>query len=343
MTTLLDGRYFLAGTARYVPARARLDDGNAFRVEPDGVAEPAIAPLERIKVSARLGNLPRRFELPDGSCFETPDNDAVDTLLRGMKRHSGLLHRLEKSWPWAAASLVLAVGAVVAFLLYGLPATALWLAQETPPSVNGPIARQTLQVLDRTLLSPSKLSPQDAEKAQALFARVAALGKNGKAGYRLLLRASDKLGPNALALPDGAVIMTDELWKMVKNDDEIEGVFAHEIAHVDRAHSLQSLYQAALVPAAIAVVTGDISQISQVATLLPGILVQAAYSRDLEQEADDDGAATLKRLGGDPAKMADLLERMDAEICKKAACGPSWLGSHPETAARAARLRKGGT
>jgi predicted Zn-dependent protease len=133
--------------------------------------------------------------------------------------------------------------------------------------------------------------------------------------------------------------MTDALWPLVKADDEIEGVFAHEIAHVDRLHSLQSLYQAAMIPAAIAVVTGDVSQISQVATVLPGILVQAAYSRGFEQQADDDAAAALTRLGGNPAHMADLLERLDKSLCAKSACPPNWLGTHPDTGQRVLRLR----
>jgi Zn-dependent protease with chaperone function len=125
-------------------------------------------------------------------------------------------------------------------------------------------------------------------------------------------------------------------------DDEAQGVFAHEMSHIDRVHSLQRLYQAAIVPAAIAFVTGDISQITQLATLLPGILVQAAYSRysrDLEQQADDDAAAVLKRLGGDPAHLADLLDRMEKTLCGKQGCSSGWLGDHPETDFRALRLR----
>jgi predicted Zn-dependent protease len=35
-----------------------------------------------------------------------------------------------------------------------------------------------------------------------------------------------------------------------------------------------------------------------------------------------------------------LLERMERKSCGKAGCGPSWLGSHPATAERAARLRR---
>ena len=126
---------------------------------------------------------------------------------------------------------------------------------------------------------------------------------------------------------------------MCTADDEAQGVFAHEMSHIDRVHSLQRLYQAAIVPAAIAFVTGDISQITQLATLLPGILVQAAYSRDLEQQADDDAAAVLKRLGGDPAHLADLLDRMEKTLCGKQGCSSGWLGDHPETDLRALRLR----
>jgi len=46
--------------------------------------------------------------------------------------------------------------------------------------------------------------------------------------------------------------MTDQMIPLVKRDEEIEGVFAHEMSHVDRAHGLQRIYQASIVPAAIA-------------------------------------------------------------------------------------------
>ena len=339
MTGELTGRYFFPGSARFVHARAVLKD-ESLHVEDESGVVLANMSLASMQISPRLGNLPRRLTLFDGGCFETDDNDAADVLLKGKRQSAAGIHRLERSLRWAGLAVFLAAVAVYLFAFYGIPATALWLARETPPSVNGIIARQTLQVLDGTFMAASKLSPQDAQKANALFTRVAARGKRGAGNYRLLLRFSPRLGPNALALPDGTIIMTDELWSMAKADDEIEGVFAHEIAHVDRAHSLQSLYQAAMVPAAIAVVTGDVSQIGQVATVLPGILVQAAYSRGLEQQADDDAAAVLKQLGGDPAHMADLLERLDSRLCAKSICPPSWLGTHPQTEQRVLRLRK---
>ena len=65
-------------------------------------------------------------------------------------------------------------------------------------------------------------------------------------------------------------------------------------------------------PSQIGTIVGTLMDacIPQLATLLPGILVQAAYSRELEQQADDDAIATLQRIGGDPARLADLLDRM---------------------------------
>ena len=343
MNDTLPGRYFLPGSARFVPARASVIHG-ALCIDDESGSVLATAPLERTEISPRLGNMPRRIALADGACFETDDNDAADALLNrnGLAR-AGAIHRIEQSWRWVVASVLLAGAVAYVFVVFGIPAIALWLARETPQSVNPVIAAQELAVLDQALLRPTKLSAADQAKAQSLFAQVAARGGRGVAGYHLLFRSAPALGPNALALPDGSVVMTDELWPLVKADDEIQGVFAHEIAHVDRAHTLQSLYQAALVPAAIAVVTGDLSQISQVATVVPGVLLQAAYSRSLEQQADDDAVITVKTLGGDPGHLADLLQRMEARLCHGTACPPSWLGTHPETTARAQRLRAAGT
>ncbi|MEJ0042041.1 MAG: M48 family metallopeptidase [Rhizomicrobium sp.] len=140
-------------------------------------------------------------------------------------------------------------------------------------------------------------------------------------------------------MPDGTIVMTDPLWALVKQDAEIEGVFAHEMSHVDHAHQLQRIFEASLIPATIAIFTGDMSQMSQISAILPGIIVQSAYSRGFEQQADDDGAATLRRMGEKPSRMADLLERMDKKLCGKNGCPPSWIGDHPNTAIRAARLR----
>jgi Zn-dependent protease with chaperone function len=330
------GRYFLPRSAICVDAALELSaDGGTLLVRgPDGVL--AQAPAGSVIATSRLGNLRRKLELPDGSGFETDDNDAIDALL---KPHDSLLHRLEKSWRVVLASVLFAAVAAALFVFYGVPATAGWLARRTPASVASFTSRQTLDAIDGRLLKPTRLTAAQQQRLQQLFRRTALAAPRGEAGYRLLLRDAPLIGPNAFALPGGEVVVTDQLASLARSDAELEGVIAHEMSHVDRAHGLQRVYQASLVPAAIAFITGDATQVGHIATILPGVLLQSAYSREFEQQADDDAAVQLRRMGVDPAALGDLLQRIEAKMCGKDGCLPSWLGSHPATAARAARLR----
>lgn len=331
----MQGRYFFPLSARHVEASAAVNGGTLAITGMDGALLASI-PMKSVRASSRLGGMRRRLDLPDGDSFDTTDNDAVDRMMRG----SGILHRLENSWRVVLVSLVLAGLAATAFALYGVPAAAGWLARHTPPSVATYTAQQTLATLDSIALKDSRLSAARQKHYRALLAQLAARGPRGKDGYRLAFRHAPAIGPNAFALPDGTIVVTDEIIALVKNDDEIEGVFGHEMSHVERAHGLQRVYQASLIPAAIAFVTGDVSQLGQFAAILPGLLLQSAYSRDFEQEADDDSARVMRGMGKSPEALASLLERMEKKICgRKDGCAVGWLGSHPDTAQRAARLR----
>lgn len=338
---IVAGTFFPAGSSRAVPARATVER-RLLRISDESGAVLQECRLGMAQVSSRLGNLRRRIELPGGSRFETEDNDGVDALFwsGGRLFASSLLHGLESSLKWVAVAIAIAAISVFAMVRYGFPAGADWLAQRTPGAVAVMISNQTLGTLDKFALSPSRLSQADKAKVTRLFQRVAAASPQGPWHYQLLFRNSVHVGPNAFALPDGTVVMTDQLYPFVQKDDELEGVFGHEMAHVYHRHGLQMVYEASLLPATLALITGDASQFGQIATVLPTMLIESSYSRGFEQQADDDSARTMKRIGADPAALGALLVRLDGEICgKHGGCGPSWLGSHPETAARAARLR----
>jgi predicted Zn-dependent protease len=103
---------------------------------------------------------------------------------------------------------------------------------------------------------------------------------------------------------------------------------------------LQLLYEGSLLPAAIALITGDASQFGQIATVLPTILIESSYSRAVEQQADDDSATMMKRIGANPAALGNLLLRLEGKLCGGKGCSAGWLGSHPDAAIRAARLRE---
>lgn len=252
-------------------------------------------------------------------------------------RGGSVIDRIERSWRWVLVAVAVTLAATYGFIVYGIPALALALANATPPGITTTMSQKTLQSLDGRVLMPSKLDAKTKANALRIFERVRRL-ENAPRSYALLFRSSPAIGPNAFALPDGEIVITDEIFPLIKSDDELEGVLAHEMSHARHRHGLQRIYQASLVPAAIAVTTGDASQLGHLATLVPGVLLQSAYSRTFEQQADDDAAAALVADGKDPAVMGQLLQRMDAKICGKKGCGRSWLDSHPATADRVNRL-----
>ena len=338
---MVDGNYFFPRSTRFVAARADAA-GRMLRIQDLQGAVLGEFPARNVAIAARIARLPRAIALPDGARFETPDNDGIDALRRalGLRNPAGFLDLIERSRNWIAASVIAAAVLSYGFIEFGIPAIALALARATPPAVSAAMSRQTLDLMDRTALSPTTLGPAERARAQALLARVAAKAARGPNGYRLALRHSEAVGANAFALPDGTIVMTDELWALARNDEEIEGVLGHEMSHVDHQHGLQEVYQASMIPAALAVITGDISQVSQLAAVLPGVLVESRHQRKFEQQADDDAAARLIQLGAKPSRLADLLERVEASHCGKGGCGSgSWLGSHPDTDVRVAKLR----
>ena len=347
--TEIEGRYFYPNAARFVPARASVIPKRILHVEDENGGVLAEVLGRQVTITARLASLARRFDLPDGARFETDDNNAADKLIwRLRKRRRGkMTDRLERAWPVVMLSLLITLAVGYYVFAQVIPIGAEWLARETLPAVAHTMSEQTLRVLDHTVLTSTKLKAEDQFRATKLFMKVAAHSPGGVSAYRLVMRAGradgqgkDLFGPNAFALPDGTIVMTDPLWALVKNDAEIEGVFAHEMSHVDHAHGLQLVYEAALIPAAIAIFTGDVSQVSQMAAILPGIIAQSSYSRGMEQQADDDGARVLRSMGEKPSRMADLLLRVEQKVCGKNGCGKNWLGNHPDTDLRAARLRR---
>ncbi|MDR0781549.1 MAG: M48 family metallopeptidase, partial [Pseudomonadales bacterium] len=341
------GRYFARGSAQCITARASLLLINsAVRLEDDDGALLSTIALSDIKVSARLGSLPRKLYLPDGGCFETADNDAIDQILRqsGHDKHASWLHRMEMSWRMVSVA-VAGTGILIAFMaLVGVPWLALQLAKYTPPSVARSVTEQTLAALDKLgALKPTTLDPERVAALQQRLAHVTAAMPPAPGTYQLILKDAPTLGPNAFALPDGRIIMTDQLVALAQSDDELEGVLGHEASHVIHAHALQRTYQASIIPVMITFVSGDVSSLSHTAALLPGVLLQSNYSKTFEQQADDDSALALKRVGIEPSHLADILERIEKKYCGDQGCGANWLGTHPDTEVRAAHLREAST
>lgn len=294
--------------------------------------------LAEVRASSRVGNTRRHLYFADGSQCESEDNDAIDELFSGMRAEASgrLLHHWESRLGYAAAALVVTVFLAWAGITYGLPALAKQVAFGLPAATQTLIGRDTLAVFDKVLLAPTQLPVERQTELRTVFSRVTE-GLEGAGDYRLELRAGRRLGPNALALPSGIVVVTDELVMLAKSDQELISVLAHEIGHLKQRHALRHLLQDSATALLIAAVVGDITSITSLAAALPTMLLQAKYSRDFETEADDFAFEYLKRRGIPVEAFSAILLRMEEKTPANDA--PIYLSTHPATRERAARFR----
>jgi predicted Zn-dependent protease len=206
----------------------------------------------------------------------------------------------------------------------------------TPPVVTQLMSQGALVSLDETVLAPSELPLPRQERLQAGFMELAALSDRGAANYVLNLRKGGSIGANAFALPDGSIVLTDELVGMAANDDAILGVLAHEIGHVEREHSLRRLYRAAGIAALIMLIGGDIGAGAEDILVQGSALVALSYSRAQENEADRYSVELMVKAGKNPASLVSFLETMRARESKG---GSDILSTHPATADRIEAVR----
>jgi Zn-dependent protease with chaperone function len=200
----------------------------------------------------------------------------------------------------------------------------------------------TLQTLDKLMLEPSKLDPARQQALREAYAKLSPL-PDAQLDYRIEFRSAPQIGPNAFALPDGNIVMLDELVALTQNDDEILAVLAHERGHVEQRHALRMVLQSSAVGLAMTWYMGDVS--SLLATV-PAMLVQASYSRDMEREADEYAARTLQLNARSPCLLPDILLKLEAAHAKRQAEAVAnkegsvmdYLAGHPATQERSALL-----
>ncbi|MFH1594559.1 MAG: M48 family metalloprotease [Candidatus Omnitrophota bacterium] len=106
---------------------------------------------------------------------------------------------------------------------------------------------------------------------------------------------------NAFALPGGYVYIFDAMMEVLKTDENIAGVTAHELAHISARHSVERLQSSLGVNALmlLAIVTSGSGRTVAEANMALASLM-SAYSREAEIEADKLSVKYLKSAGFDP-------------------------------------------
>jgi Zn-dependent protease with chaperone function len=285
-------------------------------------------------VTDRVGNVLRRLTLANGSVFETPDNDAVDALMVVAKgSRAGWIHRAERFHPRLIIFAILAILFIVGIYRFALPALVELAVAVTPPVVPALMAKGTLQTLDATTFDTTTLSTDEQLKLRQGFERLTAQSGLEAGKFSLEFRQGGLIGPNAFALPDGTVVITDELVKFADGDAELLlGILAHEIGHVELEHSLRQLYRSVGAAGLVMLIGGDIGSGTEDILVQGGGLLALSYSRAQETDADKHSVRLMLKAGYDPEAIGRFFTLLESKLHDDS--GTSILATHPGTPER---------
>ena len=143
---------------------------------------------------------------------------------------------------------------------------------------------------------------------------------------------------NAFALPGGQVFITQALFNELETEDELAGIFGHEIGHVVARHGAERIATQELtqgLTGAAVIASGDY-QTAQAAQMIANV-VGMSYGRDQELESDDLGVRFMIQAGYDPQALVKVME-----ILEKASGGqsqPEFMSTHPSPANRIEKIK----
>ena len=167
----------------------------------------------------------------------------------------------------------------------------------------------------------------------------------GGAKFPYQFRVVNASDINAFALPGGPIYINRGIIDNARNEGEVAGVIAHEIAHVALRHGTQQASKAYAAQAGLQILGGLLggrtgNNTTQIINAIGGFGLNALFlrfSRDMETQADVRGAQILAASGYSPADMVSFFNTLaKADPAKKT----NWLSDHPAPPDRIARINK---
>lgn len=295
-------------------------------------------PLSGVQVSEPSGRAPRTLRFADGAYCEVLQGNVLNELLARLGFSESRVVRWQGSWRYAAAGMALLAAVLGVTYFWGLPWVAEKVAAWIPRAAVVEMSDQLMRAFDGRVLSASHVPQERRARIEAAFEQWVA-SDPALTGSRLQWRRSPQIGPNAFALPDGRVVLLDELVALAGSDEEILGVLAHELGHVRHRHGLRQTIQSSVVSVVVASYLNDFSS---VLSGMGSLLLQSNYSREFELEADDYSAVLMNRSGNSPEALITMLARLERATQVEQDSGDwlaGWVSSHPEVQERIARLR----
>lgn len=284
--------------------QARIDwgsDGELFSFVVSD--ETAKAELLRRAPASRVGGIERTLAAP-----------------RLAKRRFAML------WLWLGTLAIAFLG----FMLLSLPRASSKLAQLVP--------KEHEAMLGRVVLEQTRLTHRVFDQGPLVDA-VRSVGSRlvVASTYEYRYYVSEDPQRNAFAAPGGLVVVTTGLLEAADSAEELAGVLAHEVAHVELRHATAGLLKSLGLRAAAGLLFGGIHPD---AGNLFAHFTALKYSRDAEREADREGVRRLREAGIPAAAMLRMFEKLARSDNSAVGPTPEFLSTHPDMLERIDWLRQ---
>ena len=204
------------------------------------------------------------------------------------------------------------------------------------------VGRQAAAQAERQM--PILRDGQATSYVNAIVRRLSA--QAGGPDFTYQAKVVDSAEINAFALPGGFVYVNRGLISAVRNESELAGVLAHEIAHVAERHGTEQATKAYGAQAGVGLLAqllaGRDRRLGLPEQIIGSLGVNAAFmkfSRDAENEADHVGAQIMARAGYDPMAMATFFDLLQAQKRSNPNAVAKFFSSHPPASDRSARIR----
>lgn len=209
------------------------------------------------------------------------------------------------------------------------------------PEQDVEIGRQSVAQIEQQL--PVVRNDRVNDFVNDIGRRLAAQAPGPKFPYQFgVINASDL---NAFALPGGPIYINRGIIEAARNEGEVAGVLAHEIAHIALRHGTANASKQQATQAGLSILGGLLGgrvsgNTAQIVNAVGGFGLNALflkYSREAERDADILGAQILAKAGYSPQDMVGFFQTLEKQDKRKKA---SFLQSHPAPAQRVATIEK---
>jgi len=343
---MISATYFDGANLRLHAVDLTLDNGLIAIAGGDIVKSYSYA---EARMAEPFAHAPVIVDFADGGRCELSEAPAKGAMIAALGFRKSAVMRWQQHWYGALIALALLIASIVSFVQWGVPALAERVVAAMPAAVDKRVGDEAERSLDGRMFTQSRLSDQRIAEIQDILKEV--LPAKTRMPIKLRVVEMKDASPNAFALPNGTIMMTDGMIKHIMGEESdidddmhnaLAGILAHEIGHVEGRHSMRAIARASMLALGSATLFGDFSAVVAGA---PVILLNMDYSRQMETAADEFAITRLRETKHTPAALADFFDSLD-KLFPGSRDMPRWMksqmgyiSSHPSSEARSARFR----